>query len=323
MHESKIPEGYSGFPEDCGGGPMTTEKTIITIPGGSRIPEEEQNACLVQIYGGNLGKRYPIRDDVTIGRSEDSTIAVELPNVSRKHARIFIEDGRCWVEDLGSTNGTHVNDVEIRTRHCLENGDLITTGGLVFKFIVGGNIEGLYHEEIYRLTILDGLTGVHNKRFFLEFIERELARAKRHGRPLSLAMLDLDHFKKINDTHGHLAGDTTLKRVANVIQERVRRDELLARYGGEEFVVVLPETDLQGALAFGEMIRRQVQEHVFVFDGQSIRVTLSVGVATLGSDADADALICEADAQLYKAKNAGRNQVFPKVGHGVEGERPR
>ncbi len=291
---------------------MTIEKTIITIPAGTQGSLEEQNACVVQIYGDGLGKRYPIKDEVTIGRSEASTIAVDVPNVSRKHARIFLDQGRCWVEDLGSTNGTHVNDVEIGSPQCLANGDLVTTGGLVFKFIVGGNIEALYHEEIYRLTILDGLTGVHNKRFFLEFLDRELARARRHGRPLSLALLDLDHFKTINDTHGHLVGDTTLKRVAHLIRERVRQDELLARYGGEEFAVVLPETDLEGAVIFAEMIRRQIEKYSFTFDGQDISVTVSVGVATMGPDDDAAALIGEADNRLYEAKNTGRNCVRPQ-----------
>lgn len=292
---------------------MTTEKTIITIPAGTQGSYEEQNACVVQIYGDDLGKRYPIKDEVTIGRSATSTISVDVPNVSRKHARIFVDQGRCWVEDLGSTNGTLVNDVEIDGPQPLSNGDLMTTGGLVFKFIVGGNIEALYHEEIYRMTILDGLTGVHNKRFFLEFLEREMARAKRHDRPLSLAMLDLDHFKNINDTHGHLVGDTTLKRVARVIESRVRRDELLARYGGEEFVVVLPETDLDGARTFGETVRQQVADRSFVFDGHDIRVTVSVGAATLRKDDDVEALIREADAQLYRAKGAGRNLVFPRA----------
>jgi len=299
---------------DVGGGWMNTEKTIITVPAGIQGSEEEQNACIVQIYGDGLGKRYSIKDEVTIGRSEASTIAVDIPNVSRKHARIFLDQGRCWVEDLGSTNGTHVNDVEIGGPQCLANGDLVTTGSLVFKFIVGGNIEALYHEEIYRLTILDGLTGVHNKRFFLEFLDRELARARRHGRTLSLALLDLDHFKKINDTHGHLVGDTTLKRVAHLIRDRVRQDELLARYGGEEFAVVLPETDLGGALSFAEMIRRQIEEYSFTFDGQDISVTVSIGVATMGPDDDADALIGETDTQLYRAKSAGRNRVFPEAG---------
>lgn len=292
---------------------MTTEKTIITIPAGTENSEDERNACVVQIYGDDLGKRFPITEELTIGRSETSTIVVEAPNVSRRHAHIFLEEDRYWVEDLGSTNGTHVNDVEIEGRRPLSNGDLITTGGLVFKFIFGGNVEALYHEEIYRLAILDGLTGVHNKRYLVEFLEREMARSKRHHRPLSLAMLDLDHFKEVNDTHGHLVGDTTLKRVAHVIQDRVRQDELLARYGGEEFAVVLPETDLAGALAFGEMIRRQIEEFSFTYDGQDIRVTVSVGVATLGPNEDADTLIGNADNQLYNAKSAGRNRVFPEA----------
>jgi len=292
---------------------MTTEKTIITIPEGTENSEDERNACVVQIYGDDLGKRYPITDELTIGRSETSTVVVDAPNVSRRHARIFLEEDRYWVEDLGSTNGTHVNDVEIDGRRSLLNGDLITTGGLVFKFIVGRNVEALYHEEIYRLAILDGLTGVHNKRYLLEFLEREMARSKRHHRPLSLAMLDLDHFKNVNDTHGHLVGDTTLKRVAHLIQDRVRQDELLARYGGEEFAVVLPETDLEGALTFGEVVRRQIEEFSFTFDGQDIRVTVSVGVATLGPNEDADELIGNADRQLYRAKSAGRNRVFPEA----------
>lgn len=306
MKGAEPPHGFEGRDR-----PMTTEKTIITIPAGTQGSHEEQNACVVQIYGDDLGKRYPIKDELTIGRSVTSTISVDVPNVSRKHARIFIDQGRCWVEDLGSTNGTLVNDVEIDRPQPLSNGDLMTTGGLVFKFIVGGNIEALYHEEIYRMTILDGLTGVHNKRFFLEFLERELARAKRHDRPLSLAMLDLDHFKNINDTHGHLVGDTTLKRVARVIEGRVRRDELLARYGGEEFAVVLPETDLKGAQTFGETVRQQVADSSFAFDGHDIKVTVSIGVATVGPDDNVAALIREADVQLYRAKDAGRNRVFP------------
>ncbi len=291
---------------------MTTEKTIVIVPGGKAADCKQQSACLVQIYGNDLGKRFPISDEVTIGRSEDCTIVVSVPNVSRRHARVFVDGERWWIEDLGSTNGTQVNDVEIDRPRPLSNGDLVTTGGLVFKFIVGGNVEALYHEEIYRLTILDGLTGVHNKRFFLEFLEREVARALRHARPLTLVMLDLDHFKEINDTFGHLAGDAVLKRVAQAIGGRVRRDELLARYGGEEFAVVLPETDLEGALTFAEKVRSEVERAKFSFDGQDIRVTVSVGVSILRSGDDSEALIGAADAELYRAKRDGRNRVRPE-----------
>lgn len=294
---------------------MTTEKTIITLPGGASGPEETQDACLVQIYGETLGKRFPIEDELTIGRSDANTIMVQVPNASRRHARIFLDEGRCWIEDLGSTNGTHVNDVEIARPRPLANGDLITTGGTVFKFIVGGNVEALYYEEIYRLTILDGLTGVHNKRYFDEFLEREFARAQRHGRPLSVALIDLDRFKDVNDSFGHLAGDSVLKMVARLIQSRVRQEELLARYGGEEFVVVLPETDLAGARAFAEKVRQEVEAATAVVDGETIGVTISIGIGTLEAGREGEDLVREADRQLYRAKAAGRNTVMPADEH--------
>lgn len=179
----------------------------------------------------------------------------------------------------------------------------------MFKYIAGGNVEALYHEEIYRMTILDGLTNVHNKRFLVEFLDRELSRARRHERPLSVAMLDLDHFKTINDTFGHLAGDYVLKKVAEVIAANVRREELLARYGGEEFTIVLPETEIDGAVTFCEKLREQVATHVFEFDGSEIRVTISIGVAAYSGQDDAMELMKAADEALYAAKEGGRNTV--------------
>jgi diguanylate cyclase (GGDEF)-like protein len=167
-----------------------------------------------------------------------------------------------------------------------------------------------YHEEIYRMTIVDGLTGVHNKRFFLEFLDREMARCQRYGRPLSLVMFDIDHFKNINDQHGHLTGDYVLKELARRMFNRIRREELLARYGGEEFAAVLPETGRPGALEFGEQLRLIVAREPFEFEGDKLPVTISVGVATVeGKPMDLQAFIKEADENLYRAKRAGRNQV--------------
>ncbi len=292
---------------------MSDEKTITSIPHDSSAPGFS-NACVVQIYGGNLGKRYPISSEVTVGRGESNTVVVDMPNVSRNHARFFLEGGICYVIDLGSTNGTYVNDTEAVTEHALANGDLVAIGGAVFKFIAGGNIEALYHEEIYRLTILDGLTGVHNKRYFFEFIERELARAIRYNRPLSLAMIDLDHFKILNDTFGHLAGDHVLKKVAHLMDGKTRREELLARYGGEEFVIVLPETDGTGAETFCQRMCQAVEDHHFEFDGQDIKLTISIGVATIDptlpqTDISHVEFIRIADEALYQAKQEGRNRV--------------
>jgi diguanylate cyclase (GGDEF)-like protein len=160
------------------------------------------------------------------------------------------------------------------------------------------------------MTIVDALTGAHNKRYFMEFLEREIARCARYRRPLSLLMFDIDHFKQINDKHGHLTGDYVLREMSRRLLGRVRREELLARYGGEEFAAVLPETDITGARTFGEQIRRLVADQPFEYEGDTFPVTVSVGVACVeGEDVDVAAFIKIADDHLYRAKREGRNRV--------------
>ena len=196
---------------------------------------------------------------------------------------------------------------------------------MVFKFLSGGNVESLYHEEIYQMTVLDGLTAVHNRRYFLDSLERELASAHRHENPLTLVMLDIDHFKEINDQRGHLCGDAVLKELAQRIRRRIRREDLFARYGGEEFAAILTITGLEGGLKFAESLRRLVAERPFEFDGQSISVTISLGVTTMLREAEVDAaeLIGRADERLYQAKREGRNRVVPagvEAGAGDDGD---
>ena len=286
----------------------TNSKTRISFP-PSLLGSGE--ACIVQIYGGDLGRRTPITKDVTIGRDPENEIILELDNVSRRHARVFQLGDVSYVEDLGSTNGTFINDADVTGQTALNNGDLIKVGGAVFKFISGGNIESLYHEEIYRMTIIDGLTQIHNKRYFMDFFEREIARCSRHERDLSLALFDIDHFKKLNDTFGHLAGDYVLRKMAQKVSQRMRREELFARYGGEEFALVLPETDLERAHTMGEEIRELVESERFLFDDEEIRITLSMGIAAIrGESPDPLDFIRLADEALYRAKNAGRNRVI-------------
>src|SRR5260370_27037601 len=185
-------------------------------------------------------------------------------------------------------------------------------GGAVLKFIEGGNLEALYHEEIYRLTIIDGLTEIANKRHFDDFLEREIARATRYGRSLSLVLFDIDHFKSLNDRYGHLAGDRVLKAIAALVAKEVRRDELLARYGGEEFAVVLPETGVEAAAVFCDRIRAAVEAEVFHYDDEPLRATISLGVAALIPDDSLQSLVARADANLYRAKQEGRNRVVAR-----------
>ncbi|MBI4817328.1 MAG: GGDEF domain-containing protein [Deltaproteobacteria bacterium] len=267
-------------------------------------------SCVVIIYGPNLGRQYHMeKDTLSIGRGADNDLVLDLDNVSRMHACVSKDADGIYIEDLGSTNGSYVNDVEVR-RDRLRNGDLIKIGGAILKFIQGGNIEALYHEEIYRMTIVDGLTQIHNKRYFLEFLDREMARCSRYERPLTLVMLDVDHFKKVNDTFGHLAGDFVLKRLAEIISKHVRREELFARYGGEEFSIIMPETTAKKAGIFCEKIRRMVETTPFLFEGKTIDVTISLGVAEMqGRFREPLPFIKAADDMLYRAKQNGRNRV--------------
>lgn len=271
----------------------------------------EAECCIVQIHGPELGKKYALQEtEFTIGREEGNHIVVDLDNVSRRHAMIIRKQGRMLVKDLGSTNGTYLNDQEVTQETALRSGDLIKVGGSIFKFLTGDNVELQYHETIYTLTIVDGLTGVNNKRYFLEYLEREMGRCHRYGRPLTLMMFDIDFFKKINDVHGHLAGDYVLRELAQTIKRMVRKEQCFARYGGEEFSLVVPEDGLEKARIFAEKIRQTIEKKQFVFENQEIPVTLSLGVADMTPDmVEPLQFIKVADANLYKAKKTGRNRV--------------
>ena len=268
-------------------------------------------ACLVQIYGPDLGKKYPLTAaELTIGREDGNGIVVPLDNVSRKHCRLATKGDKVFVSDLESTNGTFLNDEEVMRETPLRSGDLVKVGGAIFKFLYGGNIESLYYEEVYRMAIVDGLTQIFNKRYFMEFLEREMARCHRYARALSLLMFDIDHFKKINDDNGHLAGDYVLHDLAGLAKNRVRKEECLARYGGEEFAIVLPESGPDKVRVFADKLLRLVSDHTFTFEDRKIPVTISIGVADMVAEiTEPSQFIKAADANLYKAKHEGRNRV--------------
>jgi len=291
----------------------THDKTVVTVIAplkqGSGGADDE--ACLVVIYGHELGKKYPLRNDsLIIGRSSKSDIRIDEESVSRNHCRLKRTGNRSvTIRDLGSTNGTYVNDRQT-DEVILRDGDLVKVGRTIFKFLSGGNIENAYHEEIYRLMTVDGLTQVFNKRYFLEALEREISRSRRYGRDLSLIMFDIDHFKQINDAYGHLAGDAVLKQLCQVVHGKIRREDLLCRYGGEEFSILLPEIDSFNARLTAEKIRRLVEKTAFTFEDTRIPVTISLGVATVQAEAiDPESFIKRSDEQLYLAKNTGRNRV--------------
>jgi two-component system cell cycle response regulator len=287
-------------------------KTRITPLSEVAQPEGSGDDCLVIIYSPdehNFGKRQVLGSEaLRIGRERGNQIVLPSDSVSRRHCRIDLRKTGWFIKDLGSTNGTYVND-ELVEEYQLRRGDQVKVGDTIFKYLSGQDVEAQYHETIYRMTIMDGLTNVHNKRYLLETLERELPRAQRHQRPLSLCMFDLDHFKQVNDTFGHIAGDYVLKEVASSVRSRLRPDDIIARYGGEEFAVLLPETDLAGCNVIAEELRRLVAERTFEFEGERIPVTISIGCTQLKGEDDPIKFVKGADGKLYEAKRAGRNRV--------------
>ena len=287
-------------------------ETWVTAP-ERPVSITNRSACLVHIYptGQGMGNRYALGDlPLVLGRGSDCEIRINDHSVSRRHARIQPGADGYYAVDLQSTNGTYVNDVPA-SMYKLKDGDYLRVGNCIYRFLMGGNVEAEYHEEIYRLTIIDALTDIHNKRYFLEFLDRELARSSRYERPLSLVMIDIDKFRAINEEMGHLGGDFTLRELAARIKGNIRKEELFARYGGEEFAVVLPETPLEGAIVLADRLVKVINQQPFQYEDKPIHVTISAGVTTTIGEKNitpAD-LIRRADDKLYQAKKDGRNRV--------------
>ncbi len=277
----------------------------------NRVSVSSDRSCLVVIYGPELGKRAALgQGSFEIGRSSRCDLPIDQESISRNHARILWDGQRHVIEDLGSTNGTFVNETVVK-RTPLKDGDQIKVGRSILKYMSGDNIEANYHEEIYRLMTMDALTQTHNRRYFNEALEREYNRSLRYRRALSLLLFDIDHFKKINDTYGHVAGDSVLRQLAMVVKPRLRQQDVLARVGGEEFAVLLPEVDSAGARVAAEKVRKLVEAARFVIEqDKEFGCTVSVGLTTFDARVTAPGMLYElADKSLYAAKNGGRNRV--------------
>ena len=288
--------------------------TIVHDVADLRMPKGQPRvSSMVMIYGEFLGRRFEIDGaPLTIGRSPDCAIQLADDSVSRQHCRVTPGEEGAVLLDLGSTNGTYVNGTSVSARH-LRDGDAVQVGRSIFKFLTGSNIEQAYHEEIYRLKTTDGLTGANNKRAFEEELQREFHRFLRYHRPLILVMFDIDHFKNVNDTYGHLAGDRVLSEIGRIIGGAVRAEDTFCRYGGEEFSLLLPETTIEEGRAIAERLRAAVESARFEFDDVAIPITISGGVAEATAEMGEPArFVAAADERLYAAKRGGRNRIEPK-----------
>lgn len=270
----------------------------------------EHPSCLVRIHPSEgLGELIELTsDDLIVGREAGCDLQLCDDSVSRRHARLETTPEGCWVVDMGSTNGVYVNDLRVE-RQQLAAGDRLRLGNQIFRFLGADRVEAEYHEAVFRMMTTDGLTQAHNKRYLLDVIEREVLRARRTSRPLSVLMFDVDRFKTINDTYGHLAGDEVLSELCRRARGLLRQEEVLARYGGEEFALLLTETPLAEALTIAERLRCAVADALFHTERADIPVTISIGVAQASGTQTAPQLLQIADQQLYAAKRNGRNRV--------------
>jgi diguanylate cyclase (GGDEF)-like protein len=284
---------------------------VLKIEENAELDFRKDRYILLEIYGRNLGKRRDIeKEGIVIGRADDADIPLDDQSVSRRHVRINKQKKDFVIADLGSTNGTYLNDTKIEQATVLHNGDRIKVGTTIFKFICSDDMEAEYFDQLYQYSIRDGLTGLYNKKNLLETLDNEFQRCKRYDRSLTVMMMDLDHFKKVNDTYGHLVGDRVLVLVAEVLKNYFRTADFIARFGGEEFCVILPETPLASAHLTAERIRMAVSNIKLNDNGREITVTISIGLATFGKEmVNFTDLVGQADKMLYKAKEEGRNRV--------------
>ena len=289
----------------------TLEVTVSRDMRGIVEVAEKQQALLIVLSEPRLGSRVLLTETpVEIGRGATGGLMLDADSVSRKHAKVEWTGSNHRIVDTGSTNGTFVNGSRIQS-HELRDGDRVQIGKVLLKYIATGNIEAAYHEEFQRLMRFDPLTGCSNKRTFEEALRTAVTAARTKPTTLSLVVFDLDHFKKINDTHGHVAGDSVLCELASVAREAMPKDLVFGRVGGEEFAALWEGSDKMAMIGVAESVRKAAAAHPFSFEGKRLSLTVSAGVAERpsGSDETAEALYERADAKLYEAKGAGRNRV--------------
>lgn len=269
------------------------------------------NACLVVIRGARLGTRVPLDNaQITVGRDSSCDFQISERNVSRAHCRITRHSEAYWLEDLGSTNRTMLNGVAVEQSR-LADGDQVRVGSTVLKFIAPGNIEADYHLELHENAVRDALTGLYNRRQLVGVLEHEIRKRRgRNDQPLALALLDIDHFKQINDELGHLGGDSALRQLTAILTDHVRSRNVLARIGGEEFALLMPGTAIEDARQQLELIREAVADYSFEIEGKLRKLTISIGIDVWSPEmAGTSDFLRAVDEFLYQAKSTGRNRV--------------
>lgn len=285
----------------------------VEKPASIPAPVGRSHACLTVLTGTLAGQMFRIPESgLVIGRAPSVGLRIGEEGVSRHHARIRREGDTVLVDDLESRNGTYVNGERISGTRLLEEGDKIQVGPItVLRFAHHDEIDERFHQRLVASALRDPLTRLFNKRYLLDRLDSELRFARRHDTTLSLLMIDVDHFKELNDNHGHLAGDAVLANLAAAIQRGVRNEDIVGRFGGEELAVVLRSVTFEQVIALGERLRRVAELTVTRYRGLELRATISVGITAFPKTyaETVEQLLEAADQALQRAKQEGRNRI--------------
>ncbi len=289
------------------------EATSIVTLSVDEMADERNQAYFIVLAGSAVGEMYKLEGtELVLGRASDADIRIIDEGVSRHHCKVSaLPTGDILIQDMGSRNGTYVNNKKVRT-HILEDGDKVRMGSTtILKFTYNDNLEENFQRQMYEAALRDALTQAFNKKYFQDRLLSEFAYSERHHTPLSLIMMDIDFFKKFNDTYGHLAGDHILQALSQRVMSSIRTEDVFARYGGEEFVVICRGIPLTHGAILAERLRMLIANTPFRWDNKVLAVTMSVGVAGLPDPRirEPKDLVAAADHALYEAKNAGRNRV--------------
>jgi diguanylate cyclase (GGDEF)-like protein len=279
----------------------------VAQSGGKR-----DRAYLVVLAGASVGEMYKVEGTKTIiGRGQKAQIRLFDDGISREHAQLVVEGNSIVLQDLGSTNGTFCNGLKVDRRELVDGDKILVGSTTILKFTYHDNLDEMFQKQMYESALRDGLTKAFNKKYFTDRLESEFTFATRHASPLALVLFDIDHFKKVNDTYGHQAGDHVLSEISTLLSGALRAEDVFARYGGEEFAVICRGSDQSQAQVVGERLRKSVESHRFVYEGKQIPVTISVGISVLPNPEvkDANDIVGFADRALYESKNGGRNRV--------------
>ncbi|MFP4597271.1 MAG: GGDEF domain-containing protein [Persicimonas sp.] len=295
----------------------TDEETTVDVApqslGDSLSDPSEAKACLIVLAGPLMGHTLTLGDSPrNVGRAGQSDIVVNDTGVSRRHARFHLRDDGAYVEDLDSSNGVYVNGKRIERIQHLEQGDKITLGTeTILKFTYQDELDEDFQQRLLDSAIRDPLTGLYNRAYFDRQAASELRYARRHNTRVGLILFDLDHFKEVNDTHGHLAGDAVLEQLGAALTETIRVEDFMARYGGEELAMICRGLTAEQTFRAAERLRQMIAQTVCTYEDLRLNITASAGVASFPETPanSLDELIGAADEALYRAKAEGRNRT--------------